>query len=202
LQARHGDVPLADLHDLGDVVDALEIRGGRTVVQRAKLVEVLLEEASDPEVHRALLQTLLPGIVSVCRQLRFGDGIIDDPRECLAMAVTQCFELLHDWAGEHRQYAAPDILSAVRGRLRRWLLKEKDARKLVDRFGADEVASTESTLLTRLQSFAGTPQERLARLTYARVYEGRSLKDVAAADRSGPVALQVELQRFAERYLL
>jgi hypothetical protein len=43
---------------------------------------------------------------------------------------------------------------------------------------------------------------RLVRLTYARVFEGRSLRELAAHDHSAPVALQSELQRFAVRYLL
>ena len=200
---RHGELGLERLSDLSDVITALEARGGRNVLQRAEIIRAMLEEANDPQIHRALLQTLIPGIVSVCRQLRFGDGIIDDPSDTVAMALSLASELLTDWAGQSRQYAAPDLLSALRGRLRRWLLKEKAALRSVSQFDRDDEPSTESSpLLARLHSFRGSQYDRLARLTYARVYEGRSLREVAADDHSAPATLQKELQHFAVRFLI
>jgi len=203
LDERFPELRLGGLNDLHDIVNLLEARGGRTVLERAQVVRALLEAADDPEVHRALLQTLIPGIVSVCRQLRFGDGIVDEPSETLAVAVGLASELLSDWAGQSRQYAAPDILSALRGRLRRWLLKEKSAKRSVSNFDQrDEPAAESSPLLARLNSFRGSQYERIASLTYARVYEGRSLREVAAQDHSAPATLQKELQHFAVRFLI
>jgi hypothetical protein len=200
---RHPDLNLQGQLDLFDVVTLLEARGGRSVIERAQIVRALLEEAGDPEILRTLLQTLIPGIVSVCRQLHFGDGIVDSPSETLAVALGLTSELLQDWAGQSRQYAAPDILSAVRGRLRRWLLKEKAAKRSVSNFDQhDEPALEASPLLARLNSFRGSKYERIASLTYARVYEGRSLRDVAADDHSAPATLQKELQHFAVRFLI
>jgi hypothetical protein len=161
-----------------------------------------LQEAGDPDIHRALLQTLLPGVVSVCRQLRFGEGIIEEPSETLAMAISLLSELLVDWAGQSRAYAAPDLLSALRGRLRRWMLKEKEALRNVTNFEVGERAAEEaSPLLTRLEGLR-EDHDRLVRLTYARVFEGRSLRELAAHDHSAPVSLQSELAHFAVRYLL
>ena len=203
LAERYPDLSLDAQTDLHDVVNLLETKGGRNVLERAQIVRVLLIEASDPDVHRALLQTLLPGVVSVCRQLRFGDGIIADPSETLAMAVSLLSELLVDWAGQQRQYAAPDLLSALRGRLRRWLLKEKEALRCISHFErVDEPALEASPLLTRLESLRGGEHDRLVRLTYARVFEGRSIRELAAHDHSAPVSLQSELQYFAGRFLL
>ena len=203
LSERHPQLGLEGLLDLSDVIAVLEARGGRNVLERAEIVRALLEEAGDPQIHRTLLQTLIPGIVSVCRQLRFGDGIIDDPSDTVAMALSLASELLTDWAGQSRQYAAPDLLSALRGRLRRWLLKEKVALRSVSQFDRDDEPSTESSpLLERLHSFRGSQYDRLARLTYARVYEGRSLREVAADDHSAPATLQKELQHFAVRFLI
>jgi hypothetical protein len=203
LAQRHQDLDLGALNDLYDVVTLLEARGGRNVLERAEIVRALLEEARDPEIHRALLQTLIPGIVSVCRQLRFGDGIVEDPSETVGVALGLASELLTDWAGQSRQYAAPDILSALRGRLRRWLLKEKAARRAVSHFDQhDEPAVEASPLLARLHSFRGSQYDRIARLTYARVYEGLSLREVAAQDHSAPATLQKELQHFAVRFLI
>ena len=190
-------------HDLCDLLGLLESRGGRSVLERAEIVRALLEEATDPDIHRALLQTLLPGVVSVCRQLRFrrrhrGRAERDgrrSPSRCSASCLV-------DWAGQSRTYAAPDFLSALRGRLRRWMLKEKEARHAVSAYEPiDRAASEASPLLARLHSLGGE-HERLVRLTYARVFEGRSLRELAADDHSTPAALQSELQYFAIRFLL
>jgi hypothetical protein len=203
LAERHQELDLGGLCDLYDIVALLEARSGRSVLERAEIVRALLEEAADPQIHRALLQTLIPGIVSVCRQLRFGDGIVEEASETVGVALGLASELLHDWAGQSRQYAAPDILSALRGRLRRWLLKEKAARRAISNYDQhDEPAVDASPLLARLHSFRGSPYDRLARLTYARVYEGRSLREVAAEDHSAPASLQKELQHFAVRFLI
>ena len=203
LRTRHPELNLEGLDDLYDLVGALELRGGRTVVERAEIVTALLEDAADPRVHRALLQTLVPGVVSVCRQLRFGQGIIVDPGETFATALSFMSELLVDWAGQHRAYAAPDLLSALRGRLRRWLLKEKGAATQVSAFEVlDVAAAASSSLEARLASYRGGPEDRLARLTYARVFEGRSLRELAQSDHSSPTSLRGELQQFARRCLL
>jgi hypothetical protein len=199
----HPALGLGGLTDLCDVVDVLEIRGGRSAIERAEIVRALLCEAADPLIHRTLLQTLIPGIVSVCRQLRFGEGIVRDPSETLGTAMALASELLVDWAGQSRQYCAPDLLSALRGRLRRWLLKEKAALRCVTQYDhIDEPAATASPLLARLDSYRGSQYERIARITYARVFEGRSLRDLARDDHSAPSSLQAELQHFAIRFLI
>lgn len=202
LRQRRPDLALGGCDDLVEVVARCETRGGLSVVERAAIVAGLLEGASDPSLQRALIQTLLPGLVSTCRQLRFGEGIVDEPRETVAMAVSLLGELVIDWAGQSRPYAAPDLLSALRGRLRRWLLKEKEASANLGTLDVERPDSDPSTLLTRLEDLAHGRHERLARLTYARVFEGRSWRELAAADHSHPQALQSELRVFARRHLL
>ncbi len=203
LDERYPALDLGAQDDLHDVVALLESRSRRNVIERAEIVRALLQEASDPDIHRALLQTLLPGVVSVCRQLRFGEGIVEEANETLSVAISLLSELLVDWAGQSRQYAAPDVLSALRGRLRRWLLKEKEARRALTAIDVTERPAPEgSSLITRLENLRGGEHDRLARLTYARVFEGRSLRELAANDHSAPVSLQSELQIFARRHLL
>ncbi len=201
LSAAHPELALEGCRDLFDAVALCESRGGRSVLERAALVRALLEGARSRSVQRALVQTLLPGLVSVCRQLRFGEGIVDEPAETVATAVSLLGELVIDWAGQSRPYAAPDLLSALRGRLRRWLLKEKAARE-VGRLDLERPAAEGSPLLARLSDLATGPHARLARLTYARVFEGRSLRELAAADHSHPQTLQGELRHFAQHHLL
>jgi hypothetical protein len=203
LASRHPGLDLARLGDLGDVVDALDVRGGRSVLERAALVTALLEDAADPFVHRALLQTLLPGLVSVCRQLRFGAGAVTDTSETLAVAVAMLSELLSEWAGQSRTYAAPDILSALRGRLRRWLMKEKRERGLTTPLGQlDQMAPAVTTLDARLAVFRGGDRDRIARLAYRRIVADESLRDLAREDHSSPRSLRAELQHFAVHCLL
>ncbi len=202
LRERHVDAPLTGIEDLGDLVDALEVRGGRSVTERARLVQVMLEEAADPDIHRALLQTLLPGIVNVCRQFRFGAGVVTEPSETVSVAISLASELLTQWAGQSRPYAAPDILSALRARVRRWLLKEKAATQVLNGLDDDVAAPINSPLEIRLAGYRGGPHDRLARLTYARVYEGRSWRELGSSDHCAPQSLQNELQRFAYRFLV
>lgn len=171
------------------------------MLERAAIVQCLLEEAKDPWIARALLQTLLPGLVAVARQLRFGDGVVDDPGETVSVAVASLAELIHDWAGQSRPFAGPDLLSALRGRLRRWLLKEKRARADVTPT-PEEPATENSGLRTRLETLCTGTSERLARLTYARVFEGRSLAELAQADHSTSASLRQELRQFASRHLI
>lgn len=202
LESHPGD-GFEGLIDLGDVVRALETTGGRSVLERARIVRILLEEAHDPLIRRALLQTLIPGIVSVCRQLRFGEGVIQDPGETVSTALGFANELIADWAGQSRQYGAPDILSALRGRLRRWILKEKFAAAYVTSSnGVEQPAAAASPLETRLVGYCGGEYDRLARLTYARVYGGQSLRELARVDHSAPHSLQAELRQFAIHFLL
>lgn len=203
LREGHPDLDLDGLTDLGDLVRSLDTNAGRSVLERARLVQVLLIEATHVEVHRALLQTLLPGVVSVCRQLRFGHGIVNEPRDCVASAISLLSELITDWAGQSRPYAAPDLLSALRGRLRRSLLKEKQER--LDTTSGDDpepVAATVSPMLTRLEMLRDGPHERLARLTYQNVFAGVSLRELARADHSSLPSLRRELQVFALAHLL
>lgn len=187
---------------MADVLDRMESRSGASVIEKAAIMQALLEDATDAFVRRAMLQTLLPGIVATCRELRFGSGIIDDPSETLGVAIALCAELLVDWAGQSRPYAGPDLLSALRGRLRRWLLKEKAAQRHVAPEPIDVASPPGSALLTRLEQLRGGPFDRLVRLTYARVFEGVSLQDLAKADCSSTRRLQQELQIFALQQLL
>ncbi len=202
LRERHADAPLDGIEDLGDLVDALEVRGGRSVTERARLVQAMLEDAADPDVHRALLQTLVPGIVNVCRQLRFGAGVVTEPSETVGVAISLASELLTQWAGQSRPYAAPDILSALRARVRRWLLKEKAAMQALNSLDDEVAAPANSPLESRLAAYRGGPHDRLARLAYARVYEGRSWRELGGVDHCAPQSLQNELQRFAYRFLV
>jgi len=190
--------------DFGAVLRRLEPGGGLTVEQRSHVIQVLLLEADDRFVHRALLQTLLPGVVSVCRQLKFGRGIAERPSDVVSEAIALLSELIRDWAGQSRAYAAPDLLSALRGRLRRWLLKEKEARhRIANDIPLGATAPVHSTLEARLELLRRQPQHaRLAHLTWLRVFAERPLRELAVAEGVSVARLRAELQQFAQAHLL
>ena len=190
--------------DFGAVLRRLEPGGGLTVEQRSHVVQVLLIEAGDRFVHRALLQTLLPGVVSVCRQLKFGRGIAERPSDVVSEAIALLSELIRDWAGQSRAYAAPDLLSALRGRLRRWLLKEKESRRrIANDIPLDATAPARSTLEARLDLLRQQPQyARLAHLTWLRVFAERPLRELAAQEGVSVARLRSDLQNFAKSHLL
>ena len=203
MRERHPDLAWRGVEDLAQVVSALDTGAGRNVLERAAIVQALLMECADACIRRALLQTLLPGVVSVCRQLRFGHGIVDEPHETVAVAVALLNDLIIDWSGQPRAYAAPDLLSALRARLRRWLLKEKQARLPTTMTEELEPMSPDaSPLLARLETLRRGPHERLARLTYQCVFAGVPLRELARHDHSSVPTLKRELQVFALAHLL
>ena len=131
LAAAHPTVRELSPRDLGAVVELLEPGSRLTQVERAHLAAQLLVSAPQhPLIARALLQTLLPGLVGVARRLRWGAGTGDDPSTFLADLITILFELIVEWGGQDRPYAAPDLLNATRCRMRR-RIEGLDDRTLV-----------------------------------------------------------------------
>jgi hypothetical protein len=198
---RHHDLPLSHITSSAELIAALEPRGGLRVIERAQVVSALLRDAADRDIHRMLLHTLLPGVVSVCRSLRFGRGVVTEPGEFMTEAVTTLSELLTEWAGQHRAYAAPDILSALRGRLRRWIIKEKALRDSVA-IDPQHPAGETDNLESRLAAFAHGDHADLARAVYDRVIAGLSLSEIAAQRGTDPRRLRRELEEFVTRHIL
>jgi hypothetical protein len=187
--------------DLCELVAALEPRSGLETLARARLVAALLARAEDPVLRRCLLQTLLPGIVSVARILQFGDGIADDPRTFLADALTEAHELLGDWAGQCRPYAAPDLLGALRCRLRRRMLADK-ARRLEltmvpERADSDLDGADVARALARAAAAGVTDVD----LLYARCVLGYSAIELATAVGTTTGVLRRRLAAAARPYV-
>ena len=201
---QRNQLDFVEADSLGTLLKRLEPRGGLTVEERSMVIQVLLQEAAHPVVHRALLQTLLPGLVSTCRQLQFGRGIIHRPSDVVNEAITMLSEILDEWAGQSRPYAAPDILSALRGRLRRWLLREKDhSRRTIGETTLATVEAESSHLLIRLTKLLEQPEHQdLAEMVYARVFQGVPLAELAKERHVAPITLQRSLQQFTTKHLL
>ena len=199
----HPELELAFNDDLRDLVSLCEKGSCRTVLERAEIVRTLLIESRDPFIHRALVQTLLPGLIQVCRDLRFGSGIFRDPSEFMSQAVSILSELIIDWAGQSRQYAAGDILSATRCRLTRSMMREKVPRSHVSLSVTDDVVTHEnSSLLTRLEALRGEGFDREVDLVYRVVFFGDSMTSLASSTGSDFRSLQRELREFSRKHLI
>jgi hypothetical protein len=152
--------------DLGDLVGALRRNAhrGRATSDgsgadqpSAVLQAMLRSQHVDPLVPRAILQALVPGLVGVARRLSWGaGGEWQDGAAFFGDLVTTAWEVITEWSGEDRDYAVLDVLSAVRCRLRRQLLRH---RSRLDRMGA----GTEHRVATACDWQGGTGLDDLAR---------------------------------------
>ncbi len=143
-----------------DVVDHMRRASGR--VQReeaARLVRVLLREADvDPFICRMLVQLLVPGLVTVAGKLQWGrGGEWEDGEEFFGELLSTAWLVLRDWSGQDRPYAALDLLSAIRCRLRRQLFRSKEAGGRSVPLGPDEPDGGFTRSETDLEELARLP---------------------------------------------
>jgi DNA-directed RNA polymerase specialized sigma24 family protein len=97
----------------------------------ASVIRILLREATaDPLIARVLVQALLPGLISVAGKLQWGrGGDWADGDEFFSELLSTTWMTIEEWSGQDRPYAALDLLSAIRCRLRRQLLRAKEQRQ-------------------------------------------------------------------------
>jgi hypothetical protein len=173
-----------------DVLDHMRRASGR--VQReeaARLVRVLLREAdADPFICRMLVQVLVPGLVIVAGKLRWGrGGEWQDGEDFFAELVSTTWLVLREWSGQDRPYAALDLLSAIRCRLRRQLFRSKELGGRSALLAPDEAAAGASRTETDLDELARTlidlhrdgmrPEE--VQILYAHHVMGYSMAELA-----------------------
>ncbi len=122
------EVAALSLGDLGALVDQLRNPVGFEARDRAAhLLRIMLRsQSAHPLIPRAVLQALLPGLVTVARRLSWGSGgDWTDGGAFFADLIATAWEVINAWAGEDRAYAILDLLSAIRCRMRRQLLRER-----------------------------------------------------------------------------
>lgn len=133
LAAAEPAVAALGAHDLGDVVAYLRDPGARPAcspggsAQAARVIQAMLRsQRVHPLVPRAILQAVLPGLVGVARRLGWGaGGEWSDGGAFFVDMLTTTWETIAEWAGDDRPYAVLDLLSAVRCRMRRQLLRHR-----------------------------------------------------------------------------
>jgi hypothetical protein len=122
------------LADLGDLVDALRHPGSSADrAHAARVIQAMLRsQAVHPLVPRAVLQAIVPGLVAVARRLSWGaGGDWSGGGAFFVDLLATAWEVVVEWAGEDRDYAVLDLLSAIRCRLRRQLLSQRTGRDRV-----------------------------------------------------------------------
>src|ERR1039458_10242246 len=116
--------------NLAELVDALSLSSGRLSRDEATgVLSAMLRGAQvDPLIPRAIIQTLIPGLLALSSRVDVANGPWCDLDAFYAEAVSALWELTNRWAGDDRPYAAGDLLSGVRTRLRTLQLTERRHR--------------------------------------------------------------------------
>lgn len=211
LTAMEPIVRTAHASDLEQLVFHLRGAIGRPEEQWApKVVQAMLRsQAADPLIPRAILQALLPGLVTVARRLSWGSGgDWADSRGFFSDLITTTWEVITDWAGQDRPYALLDILSATRCRMRRQILSRRGMREVaagedLDRhFGsraAPEMSDLE--LLARtLDDLSGTELEPAgAAVLYGNKVLGLTMTELAKITGRSRRFLSEQRRRAEER---
>jgi hypothetical protein len=133
LAAREPDVASTQAKDLEELVALLRgaIGDPRGDWAPRVLQAMLRTQSVHPLISRAILQALLPGLVTVARRLSWGSGgDWIDGGTFFSDLITTAWEVITEWCGEDRPYALLDLLSAVRCRMRRQIMSRRAAREI------------------------------------------------------------------------
>jgi DNA-directed RNA polymerase specialized sigma24 family protein len=109
-----------EVNNLAELTSALSPSSGRLSRHEAAAVIAAMLRGADADVliPRAIIQALIPGVLALSQRLDTADGPWCDLDAFYADAISALWELTTSWSGTHRPYAAGDLLSAVRTRLR------------------------------------------------------------------------------------
>jgi DNA-directed RNA polymerase specialized sigma24 family protein len=130
--------------------------GRRDREAAAALIRLMLREAEPNSlINRILLQALLPGMISVAAKLHWGQGgDWEDANEFFSELLSTTWVVLSEWSGQDRPYAVLDLLSAVRCRLRRQLLRSRGHEQQQARLTPLAVSTKNSSGETQLEQLA------------------------------------------------
>jgi hypothetical protein len=157
-----------------DLIDYMrQATGNRAREEAAALIRTMLREApGDALIVRFVIQALIPGLLTVAKRLRWGQGgDWDDGSEFFSEMLSITWMVLFDWSGQDRPYAVLDLLSAIRCRMRRQLFHAKDQKQL-------QVQMTPGVSEPRATHSSETDLEVLARTLIDLRQEGMRAEDV------------------------
>jgi hypothetical protein len=157
-----------------DLIDYMrQATGSRAREEAAALVRTMLREApADPLIVRFLIQALLPGLLTVAKRLRWGQGgDWDDGSEFFSETLSVTWLVLFEWSGQDRPYAVLDLLSAIRCRMRRQLFQARDQKQL-------QVQMTPGESEPRASHSSETDLEVLAKTLIELRHQGMRAEDI------------------------
>jgi hypothetical protein len=134
---------------------------------------------------------MLPGLVTVARRLSWGTGgDWADGGSFFADTLATAWEIITEWSGQDRPYAALDLLSAVRCRLRRQVERHRLGSERVSPSVIDEAGAVSGEPMAR------TDLEILA--TALDDLRGRGLDPADVAVAYGHLVLGFSLSELSE----
>jgi hypothetical protein len=196
---------VARLHvtDLLELVERLRTGPDEAArVHAAQVIRAMLRSSgAHPLVPRALLQALVPGLVAVARRLSWGTGgDWTDGGSFFADTLATAWEIITEWGGQDRPYAALDLLSAVRCRLRRQLERHRAGAERATPCVIDEDHAPATDLAARsdLEVLAGALDDMRGRgldpadaaVVYGHLVLGLSLSELSALSGRTPRQLR------------
>jgi hypothetical protein len=166
-------VAALEVGDLAELISVLSLSSGRLSRREAAAVIAAMLRSADVDalIPRAIVQALIPGVLGLSRRIDIASGPWCDHDAFYADAVSVLWELTMTWSGAHRPYAAGDLLSAVRTRMR--TLQASEHRHL------SRQASTPDALDTLPASIGRSGEELLAAALADATGHGLNVADAA-----------------------
>ena len=192
-----------EVNNLAELTAALSLSSGRLSSNEAAAVIAAMLRGADADVliPRAIIQALIPGVLALPQRVDTAVGPWCDLDAFYADAISALWELTTSWSGTHRPYAAGDLLSGVRTRLR--TLQSSERRHRSRQSGTPGELDTVSASIGRTgeellaAALAEAPGHGLkvadAAVLYATRVLGMSLAEVA--DLAGVPAGHLRRQR-------
>jgi hypothetical protein len=162
-----------DVDDLAELVTALSSSsGGLSRDHAAAVIAAMLQSATlDPLIPRAIIQALIPGILGLARRIDATVPPWNDLDAFYGDATSALFEQITTWSGTQRPYAAGDLLSGVRTKLRTLQISERRHRS--------RRLDTSDGLNTRPGSIGPSGEELLAASIAEAAGDGLAASDAA-----------------------
>jgi hypothetical protein len=120
LAGREPVVNRLGVDDLAELVAALSPSSSRLSRNEAATVVTAMLRSADVDelIPRAIVQALIPGVLALYRRIEIADGPWSDLDAFYADAISCLWEQITTWSGTWRPYAAGDLISGTRTRLR------------------------------------------------------------------------------------
>ena len=191
------------VNDLAELVDLLSLSSHQlSRNEAAAVIAAMLRSAGvDVLIPRATIQALIPGVVGLSRRIDTADGPWCDLDQFFVDAISCLWEQIITWSGTTRPYAAGDLLSGVRTRLRTLQASERrhrsrrvDSPDALDLIPGSIGRTGEELLATELIEVTGHGVTAAdASLLYSTAILGMSVAEVA--DRTGESVVRLRRRR-------